>query len=109
MRIAQPLMLTLALLVSGASYANTATDTAKNAVINEHQAFVNGYATDTKRPLPSIVDYTYGMKLDIAKVVRLSPDMKTCGVMPQLMTYEDSSGELKTLKYQVMSGCKGKN
>ncbi|KPW76262.1 hypothetical protein ALO76_102121 [Pseudomonas syringae pv. coriandricola] len=56
--------------------------------------------------MPAIEEYKYGMKLDVAKVIRKSPDLKTCSVMPKLMTYQDSKGDLKTVQYQALSGCR---
>lgn len=109
MQIAKSLILSLAILLPVTSYASTVDDAVIKNVIKEHQALVSDYALGKNQTLPAIVRYQYGMKLDIAKVVRLSPDLKACGVTPQLMTYEDSKGELKTVKYQVLSSCRNKN
>lgn len=54
------------------------------------------------------VDYHYGMHLDIARVVSHSEIQAVCHVVPAEITYEDSSGEQHTVRYQVMSsGCQG--
>lgn len=52
------------------------------------------------------VAYRYGMPLDIAKVLNISPVADVCGVVPVEMTYLDSHGDKHTLQYSVFgSGC----
>lgn len=109
MRIAKSLIFALAILSPVASYAFASDDSVANTIIKEHQEVVRRYAAKKSKPVPTVVEYKYGMKLDIAKVVRVSPELRACKVLPQLMTYENSQGELNTLQYQVMSGCRGKN
>ncbi|CDF85598.1 hypothetical protein PKB_4273 [Pseudomonas knackmussii B13] len=50
-------------------------------------------------------DYTYGIKLDIRKVVSKSDVPDICGVVPMWMTYDDSQGRRHTIRYQVMGTC----
>lgn len=107
MRIAKSLVFALAILSPIASFA-FAEDASVTEILKEHQVIVEKYADKSKK-VPHVVDYKYGMKLDIAKVIRTSPDTRACKVIPQLMTYEDSSGNLNTVKYQIMSTCRGKN
>lgn len=109
MRIIKPLIFALAIGSPVATYAFTNDDSAVNSAVQDHQAAVFDYAQKTNRPIPNVVDYKYGMQLDIAKVVRTSPELRECKVIPQLMTYEDSKGDLNTVRYQVMSRCRGKN
>jgi hypothetical protein len=109
MRIASSLVLILAAVAPVASYAFAPSDHQVRGLVNDHQAIVQEHAAREQKPLPQIVEYRYGMKLDIAKVVRVSPDLKACGTSPKLMSYEDSSGELKTVQYKAVSGCTGKN
>lgn len=55
---------------------------------------------------PPAVQYVYGMRLDIAKVVEITEPYElygTCRVVPARMTYEDSSGQQQTLEYLRMS------
>ncbi len=108
MRIAKSLVFALAILSPIASFA-FAEDASVTEILKEHQVIVEMYADKSKKVVPHVVDYKYGMKLDIAKVIRTSPDTRACKVIPQLMTYEDSSGNLNTVKYQIMSTCRGKN
>lgn len=73
--------------------------------IQEHQAAVQRYAQAQGKVVPKVEDYTYGMNIDVAKLVRLSQDPRTCQVYPRLMTFEDTQGTLKTLRYSVLSQC----
>ncbi|MGE7989773.1 DUF2790 domain-containing protein [Pseudomonas sp. NPDC089554] len=53
-----------------------------------------------------IVQYEYGMKLDIRRVIDLSGVPETCQVEPATMTYEDHQGQVHTIRYRVMGeGC----
>lgn len=51
---------------------------------------------------PVITQYTYGMKLDIAKVINIRTDNPLCVVGPAWMTYEDSQGKRHILEYRRM-------
>ncbi|MFJ4142469.1 DUF2790 domain-containing protein [Pseudomonas sp. NPDC089734] len=75
----------------------------------EYQNQVEAYAAKNRKAVPEIRDYAYGMKLDIAKLVIKSPALKSCQVNSKWMTYEDSQGELNTVRYKVLSECPGKN
>lgn len=48
--------------------------------------------------------YHYGMKLDIARVLFISDTSQVCGVVPSVMQYEDSKGELRALEYLIHGG-----
>ncbi|MDH1932806.1 DUF2790 domain-containing protein [Pseudomonas sp. GD03696] len=48
--------------------------------------------------------YEYRMKLDIARVLSSSDTSRVCGVVPTVMHYEDSQGELRALEYLVHGG-----
>lgn len=50
---------------------------------------------------PDVVSYAYGMHLDIAKVVNITPAADVCGPTPVQMTYRDSRGETHILDYSV--------
>ncbi|MCI3947762.1 hypothetical protein K0038_04868 [Pseudomonas syringae] len=106
MRTAKSLLLALVILSPLSAFAYTTDEVKATTVIKEHQASVQKYAAIHNKPMPEIKEYKYGMKLDVAKVIRKSPDLQTCAVMPKLMTYEDSKGKLNTVQYQVLSGCR---
>ncbi len=59
---------------------------------------------------PEARDYVYGMRLDIAEVVDMEyfpPEPNFCGVIPAQMTYENSMGEINSIRYLYMEteGC----
>ncbi|MCX2545794.1 DUF2790 domain-containing protein [Pseudomonas sp. COW5] len=52
------------------------------------------------------VAYRYGMQLDIAQVVSITPVADICGVVPVEMTYLDSHGAKHILQYSEFgTGC----
>ncbi|MEJ5056828.1 MULTISPECIES: DUF2790 domain-containing protein [unclassified Pseudomonas] len=55
----------------------------------------------------STVDiYKYGMPLDVAHVIEISPAADVCGPTPVRMTYNDSRGEVHILEFRVIgTGC----
>jgi hypothetical protein len=52
------------------------------------------------------VAYRYGMPLDIAQVLSITPVADVCGVVPVEMAYLDSHGDKHILQYSEFgSGC----
>lgn len=45
--------------------------------------------------------YTYGMNLDIAEVVAITPLSSDCGVVPVQLRYKDSFGEEQAIEYRT--------
>jgi hypothetical protein len=45
--------------------------------------------------------YTYGMNLDIAEVVAVTPMSTDCGVVPVQLRYKDSFGEEQAIEYRA--------
>lgn len=55
---------------------------------------------------PTVETYQYGMHLDVAHVLKISPAADVCAPTPVRMTYNDSHGEIHTLEYRVIgTGC----
>lgn len=55
---------------------------------------------------PTVEEYDYSTKLDIARVISSTPVPNVCGVAPMKMTYEDSQGRLHIMSYLIMGdGC----
>lgn len=52
----------------------------------------------------SVVQYQYGMELDVAKVISTSDVSRICGVTRSVMVYEDHQGERHSLSYLEMGG-----
>lgn len=66
------------------------------------------YADNQGKPAPVVKDYKYGMKLDVVKVLSVVRPPAACAVVPAAMTYEDSKGQLNTLKYTVAGDCRNR-
>jgi hypothetical protein len=64
------------------------------------------YAVSQGKAAPVVKDYEYGMKLDVVKIVSVVKPQPACVVAPAAMTYEDSKGQLNTLKYSVAGACR---
>ena len=52
----------------------------------------------------NVVQYQYGMDLDVAKVISTSDVSSICGVTRSVMVYEDHQGERHSLSYLEMGG-----
>ncbi|HEY0289405.1 MAG TPA: DUF2790 domain-containing protein [Pseudomonas sp.] len=66
-------------------------------------------ASADMKNMPSVQDYTYGSKLDIAQVTH-TPMLNFCGVRPVQMSYVDHMGNSHTLRYEATgSACLGDN
>lgn len=63
------------------------------------------YAEQTGKAVPEVVNYKYGMSIDVAKLIHTSRDIKTCGNFKKLMSYEDSAGELNAIRYTLQGEC----
>lgn len=66
------------------------------------------YAANQGKRAPEVKDYEYGMKLDVVKVVSVVRPPVACAVVPTAMTYEDSKGQLNTIKYTVAGDCRNR-
>lgn len=54
----------------------------------------------------SVVAYRYGMDLDVAQVISITPVADVCGPAPVEMTYLDSKGVTHILQYSEFgTGC----
>lgn len=100
------LTLSAALLtLSLSAQATGFTSQLNEQLLEDHQQAVAAYAAKRAKPMPEIVDYRYGMRLDVARLVRQSADPRNCSVTPRLMTFEDSQGTLRTVRYVMQSQC----
>ncbi len=95
------------LAISSFAMAEGEGDRAYGRMMQENQQAMEQYAIRNGKAVPEIVHYKYGLILDIAKVVSVTPTAaKYCGLVPSRMSYEDSSGKLNTIEYQVLgSNC----
>ncbi len=82
--------------VSSLSLAEGSSDREYGEMIRANENTMREYATSVGKKPPEVVHYRYGMKLDIAKVIRTTRTDMTCNdVMPAQITYEDSRDGLK--------------
>lgn len=97
------IVLALSLLTaSSISLAAGNSDPVYGEMIRANEKAVQEHALSTGKTPPEVVHYRYGMKLDIAKVIRVTRTDLTCNkVMPAQITYEDSKGDLNILEYRV--------
>jgi hypothetical protein len=64
------------------------------------------YAAERGKAAPVVKEYEYGMQLDVVKIVSVVKPQPACSVVPTAMTYEDSQGQLNTLRYSVAGVCR---
>lgn len=64
------------------------------------------YALSQGKNAPVAKEYEYGMKVDVVKVISVVRPAKVCAVVPAAMTYEDSKGQLNTIRYTVAGECR---
>lgn len=68
-------------------------------------ALLAGFAAQAQADEQAVA-YRYGMQLDIAQVVNITPVADVCGVVPVEMTYLDSHGAKHILQYSEFgTGC----
>lgn len=106
MKVIQLLSLVGVLLSSSVVLAESGGDATFERMMQNNRHAMNNYALEQGKQPPVIKDYAYGMPLDVVKVVNVSRPIKSCGVVPAQMTYEDSKGQLTTLRYTVAGDCR---
>jgi len=54
----------------------------------------------------TVEPYRYAQRLDIARVVAVTPVPDVCNVVPMQLTYDDSKGDRHIMEYRIMgNGC----
>ncbi len=87
---------------TSSTMAEGSSDRVYREMIRANEKAMQEYALSIGKKPPEVAHYRYGMKLDIAKVIRMTRTDMTCNdVMPAQMTYEDSNGDLNILEYRV--------
>lgn len=64
------------------------------------------YAIKNNKKEPIVVDYKYGMKIDVAKLIHQTRNIETCGNFKKIMSYEDSQGKLHSVRYTKLGSCR---
>lgn len=111
MSIFKTLLIVSTISASFLAMAEGGGDRVYGRMIQDNEQAMQQYAASRGKNLPEVAHYQYGMELDVAKVVYITPtDDGSCGVMPVQMTYEDSSGDLNILEYRALgTGCRSEN
>ncbi|MCY1436559.1 hypothetical protein D9M71_526880 [compost metagenome] len=104
MKRKQGLVLAAVVLLAGQSALASAPEV-KDARLVAHEQAVQAYAARTGKTVPTIQDFTYGKSVDVARLIEQTPMARGCEAAPMLMTYEDCSGQLVTLRYRLEGQC----
>ncbi|MCO7624896.1 DUF2790 domain-containing protein [Pseudomonas fluorescens] len=91
---------------SSGVFADLSNDKAFNKKFVDNQKAMEFYAVSKGKAVPVVRHYKYGMDVDAVRVVSVVKASRVCGPAPTAMTYEDSKGQLNTLKYTVYGECK---
>lgn len=96
----------LVLSMSSLAMAEGGGDRTFERAMKENERAMAAYAAKQGKEAPVVEDYTYEKKLDIKRVVNVTPPIKSCDVVPSRMTYEDPTGKLNTIEYNVLGVCR---
>ncbi|WP_252273866.1 DUF2790 domain-containing protein [Pseudomonas subflava] len=66
-------------------------------------AFADDAVTQAGAGVP-VVDYHYGMQLDVASVLQRTDNSQKSGVVSSVMVYRDSQGEVHKVRYLEWGG-----
>jgi hypothetical protein len=94
------------LAMSSSVWAEGGGDRAFDRMMSANTQAMAQYAVSQGKSAPVVKEYEYGMKMDVVKVVSVVRPEKRCAVVPAAMTYEDSQGQLNTVKYTVAGECR---
>lgn len=104
MKRMQGLVMAAVVLLAGQS-AQASAPEVKDARLVAHEQAVQAYAARTGKTVPTIQDFIYGKSVDVARLIEQTPMARGCEAAPMLMTFEDSSGQLVTLRYRLEGQC----
>ena len=94
------------LAVSSSVFAEGGGDKAFEKMMAANTKAMEKYAVSQGKSAPVPKRYEYGMKVDVVKVISVVRPAKVCAVVPAAMTYEDSNGQLNTIRYTVAGECR---
>ncbi len=87
------------------SYAQSQSEADISRAERANKTALERYASQAGQQFPEVKDYVYGMKLDIAKMIHISPPVKYCGIINSYMSYQDSKGKLHSIRYVEQGDC----
>jgi Skp family chaperone for outer membrane proteins len=100
------LIAAIAMFQTANAYTSSSAEKINQEIEQKSLQEAQRYADKTGKKVPQAVDYKYGMNLDIANVVYMTPNVNYCGNISKLMTYEDSQGDLNTVRYLTQGVCR---
>ncbi|MHC8344907.1 DUF2790 domain-containing protein [Pseudomonas sp. RT6P73] len=106
MKLIKSIVFTGVMAMSLNVFAEGGGDRTFEKMLSANATAMEQYAADRGKRAPVVKDYEYGMKLDVVKVVSVVRPAAACAVVPTAMTYEDSQGQLNTIKYSVAGDCR---
>lgn len=106
MRMINVIGLTGMLLMSTSALAEGGGDRAFERMMSANTESMAQYAASQGKRAPVVKAFEYGMTLDVVRVVSVVRPQKACAAVPAAMTYEDSQGQLNTVRYTVAGDCR---
>lgn len=106
MKLLKRLLPITLLLAAGCTYAQSFPEDKVRQIEQKSVEIAQKYAERTGKPVPEIQDYSYSMKLNVAKVIYQSPNIEYCGAVPMIMVFEDSNDELRSIRYRSYGECR---
>ncbi|MCW2270907.1 hypothetical protein D3C77_49320 [compost metagenome] len=104
MKRKQGLVAAVVLLLAGQNALASAPEV-KDARLVAHEQAVQAYAASIGKPVPVVQDYRVGTSMDVARLIEQTPQARGCEAAPMLITYEDTSGQLVTVRYRLEGQC----
>lgn len=102
-----PKFVLAALLLSSTQVAFSMTSAEKTheKQLVENIKITQNYAKQNGKDAPEIIDYKYGIKMDISKLIHQTKDLEICGPFKKVISYEDSQGALHSVRYTKLGDC----
>lgn len=69
------------------------------------QEATSDYAIKNNKDMPKLKDYSYGMDMDVNKMIHISKVVRYCGNVKKIMSFEDSKGEIQMIRYSAVGTC----
>ena len=73
-------------------------------MMERNEKAMAAYAIQKGKPVPEVQAYRYGMDLDIAKVVNVTPPIRSCNAVPSRMTTSSPSTAPSKVSPAMTSG-----
>lgn len=103
-------VLTSILLLTAASsaFAQTGAKTHNMDIEQKNREALHKYSQETGKPVPAVVDYSYGMDLDVNKIIYMTQGVAFCGTINKIMSFEDDQGNPQSVRYVDKGECRNR-